>query len=107
MQYDRISRESTAMNWLVPQIMDEIRNKQTIVTTVMGCGWVRQSGRRVEQKVCRGDDNEMSDNGASTLPQLKISPIEIWCFHIYRSIKMCVGMGEGVSLLRKTVGGRG
>ena len=50
MQYDRICRESTTMNWLVPQIMDEIRNKQTIVTTVMGCGWVRQSGRRVEQK---------------------------------------------------------
>ena len=33
---------------------------------VMGCGWVRQSGRRVEQKVCRDGDNEMSDNGAST-----------------------------------------
>ena len=66
MQYDRISRESTTMNWLVPQIMDEIRNKQTIVTTVMGCGWVRQSGRRVEQKVCRDGDNEMSNNGAST-----------------------------------------
>ena len=60
----------------------------------------------MEQKVCRDGDNEMSNNGASTLPQLKINPIEIWCFHIYRSIKMCAGMGEGVLLLRKTAGGR-
>ena len=45
-----------------------------------GGGWVRQSGRRVEQKVCRDGDNEMSNNGASTLPKLKINPIEIWCF---------------------------
>ena len=69
-------------------------------------GGVRQSGRRVEQKVCRDGDNEMSNNGASTLPQLKINTIEIWGFHFYRSTKTCAGMGEGVLLLRKIAGGR-
>ena len=71
---------------------------------VMGCGWVRQSGRRVEQKVCRGDDNEMSNNGASTLPQLKINPIEIWCFHIYRSIKNVRWHGGGCIIVKKNSG---
>ena len=60
----------------------------------------------MEQKVCRDGDNEMSNNGASALPQLKISLSDTWYFHIYRSIKMCAGMGEGVLLLIKTVGER-
>ena len=46
----------------------------------------------MEQKVRRGDNNEMSDVGVSTLPKLRTTPTEIWYF-IYRFIKMCAGMG--------------
>ena len=46
----------------------------------------------MEQKVRRGDDNEMSNIGVSTLPKLRATPTEIWYF-IYRFIKMCAGMG--------------
>ena len=45
----------------------------------------------MEQKVRRGDNNEMSDVGVSTLPKLRTTPTEIWYF-IYRFIKMCAGM---------------
>ena len=45
----------------------------------------------MEQKIRRGDDNEMSNIGVSTLPKLRTTPTEIW-YCIYRFIKMCAGM---------------
>ena len=63
----------------------------------------------MEQKVCRDGDNEMSDNGAPTASILGSRldhRLRSGVFIFYRSVKMCIGMGEGVSLLRKTAGGR-
>ena len=58
----------------------------------------------MEQKVCRDGDNEMSDNGASTLLQLKINPIEIWCFSYLSVDKNVCWHGGGCIIVKKNSG---